>query len=303
MASESGGGGDDESCGTPAGAGPADAHEGARRGAAPTSWDDAELAERVRRDETEAFAELYRRFEPMLRALAVQARVPDDDAGATAMDALSHVAMRLRAGTGPAPSRLAAYLARVLYRLIKTGVRGELRHRRLELSVAEEAATGSAERVIREASSEYAMRACLGPGAEPTAGLTPALQRLAAALDLALDDAERRALRMLGDGVPQREIAASLGITHGAARTRITRLRQRLVRAAIAYASTAPPADAAEVRRLLRRAGVLDLGARQLPQLPPDARPPSASPLSSATTTSATPPPAPRRANTKETPR
>jgi RNA polymerase sigma factor (sigma-70 family) len=256
----------------------------------------------VRGDEREAFAELYRRFEPMLRGLALQARVPADEAGAAAMDALSHVAMRLRAGTGPAPSRLAAYLARVLYRLVKGGARGELRHRRLELSVAEEAAAGSTERVIRGVTSEYAVRACLGPGADAAVGLTPALQRLAAALDLALDDGERRALRMLGDGVPQREIAGALGITHGAARTRITRLRQRLVRAALAYASTALPADAAEVRRLLRRAGVLDLGARQLPHLPPDAHPPSP-PLTPASATSHATTHAPRRAATKETPR
>jgi RNA polymerase sigma factor (sigma-70 family) len=237
----------------------------------------------------------------MLRGLAVQARVPADEAGAAALDALSHVAMRLRAGTGPAPSRLAAYLARVLYRIVKTGARGALRHRALELSVSEEAAAGSAERVIRAASSEYAVRACLGPGAEAALGLTPALQRLAAALDLALDDPERRALRMLGDGLPQREIAEALGITHGAVRTRITRLRQRLVRAALAYASTAPPADAAEVRRLLRRAGVLDLGARQPPPL---ARPPEASgaPPTPLTAVPAVPHP-PRRAATKETPR
>ena len=269
----------------------------------PPAWSEAELAERVRQDDVAALAEFYRRFEPMLRGLAVQARVPADDAGSAAVDALSHVAMRLRAGAGPAPSRLAAYLARVLYRLLRTRARGELRHRRLELAVAEEAAAGSAERVIRGASSEYALRACLGPGAEAALGLTPALQRLAAALDLALDGPERQALRMLGDGVPQREIALSLGITHGAARTRITRLRQRLVRAALAYASTAPTADAAEVRRLLRRAGVLDLGARQpLPghHPPPDAHPPSA-PL--AASTGSTPAHAPRRAATKETPR
>ena len=289
MASESGGAG---------GARPRAWGDPAPAAGAPAAWDDAALAERLRRDEPEAFAELYRRFEPMLRGLAVQARVPAADAGAAAMDALSHVAMRLRAGTGPAPSRLAAYLARVLYRLVRSDARGTLRHRALELAASEEAAAGSPERVIRAASSEYAIRACLGPGAEAALGLTPALQRLAAALDAALDDGERRALRMLGDGLPQREIAEALGITHGAARTRITRLRQRLVRAALAYASTAPPTDAAEVRRLLRRAGVLDLGARQAAPRPPDARPPAPATPGSVPATHP-----PRRAATKETPR
>jgi RNA polymerase sigma factor (sigma-70 family) len=275
--------------------GPGGRASGTPAAGTPAAWDDAELTARLRDDEAPAFAELYRRFEPMLRALAVQSRVPADEAGAAAADALSHVAMRLRAGTGPAPSRLGAYLARVLYRLVRSGARGELRHRALELSVAEDAAAGSSERVVRATSSEYAVRACLGPGADAALGLTAALQRLAAALDLALGGDERRVLRMLGDGLPQREIAESLGITHGAVRVRITRLRQRLVRAALAYASTAPPGDAAEVRRLLRRAGVLDLGARQPPP-PPAAPPPQLAPASPAVHP-------PRRAATKETPR
>ena len=54
--------------------------------------------------------------------------------------------------------------------------------------------------------------------------------------------------------VPQREIAAWLGVSYAAAAQRICRLRQRLRASAARYVATLPAAERDEIARFLRRA-------------------------------------------------
>jgi DNA-directed RNA polymerase specialized sigma24 family protein len=80
-----------------------------------------------------------------------------------------------------------------------------------------------------------------------------ALEHLVDLLDQELTDDERQLLSWLGSWVPQSEIAEWLGISHGAARNRVMRLRERLKRAAIRCAAELSIAERRELERYLRR--------------------------------------------------
>jgi RNA polymerase sigma factor (sigma-70 family) len=217
--------------------------------------DDAALLDGMRAAATGAYRELYERYAPVLRALAQRLRPGDPATRDLADDVLTDTAERVRRDPTFAPERLPAYLAGALVRQIADATRRAHRRRAVEDGAAEDIA-GSAERVLRDVVSEYAVRACAGPAADPDAArLAPALGRLAAALGAACTPRERELLRLLADAVPQPEIARALGLTYGAARARIHRFRKRVWAWAAAYVASLPAAERAEVRRFLRRAG------------------------------------------------
>ncbi len=68
--------------------------------------------------------------------------------------------------------------------------------------------------------------------------------------------------------IPLRELAAELGVSHGAARVRLSRLRQRISKVAVDYVDSLPSAEQQEVLRFLRRANVPapNRPAEQLPR-------------------------------------
>jgi RNA polymerase sigma factor (sigma-70 family) len=248
--------------------------------------DDAAVLARMRLGDEDAWAEFYERFMPMLRLLARRLRRHDEGAEQLAEDVLTDVADRLARETTPAPARLAAYLAAAFTRRLADAVRTACRRRALEARAAEDV-SGSAERVLRDVVSEYAVRASAGPGREgdlPDARrLAPALARLAAALGDACTAEERVLLRLLADRVPQPEAARELGLTYGAARARIHRFRKRVWRWASAYVAELPEHERAEIRRFLRRAGgAAALVADSVPPHPSPRRRAAAPPETSA---------------------
>jgi hypothetical protein len=109
--------------------------------------------------------------------------------------------------------------------------------------------------------SEYARRA--GGGGEPTP-LSPALERLAAALERGLSEVERQLAVWLSHCAPQREIAAWLGIAYKAAAKRIERLRARLQSAALRHLETAEGDERRELLTFLGRASLAPGPAAEL---------------------------------------
>ena len=217
--------------------------------------DDAALLVGMRAGDERAHVELYARHVPLLRNLARRLRPGDASVAEIADDVLSDMADRCRREETFAPASLPAYLAGAFVRRLADVERRAHRRRALEDRAAEDVA-GSVERVLREVVSEFAVRACAGPGADHDDGrLAPALARLAGSLGDACSADERVLLRLLADGVTQPDIARELGLSYGAARTRIHRFRKRIWAWAAAYVAELPASDRAEVRRFLRRAG------------------------------------------------
>ena len=225
---------------------------GARRA---RRWTDAALVTAMRRNEPGAFRELFERFAPLIAALARIHRHPATDVDERVTEFLDDAAMRLCLPTTPLPRSLAAYLATSFRKRSLNAARDLQRRMRLRDGCSLEAG-GLAERVVPSAVSESAVRASYGPGLE-IPPLAQAIERLAAELERGLSADERRVLGWLGQRVPQREIAAWLGITHGALRVRVTRLRARLRDAAFRYADRLDGDERAEIDRFFHRIDVV----------------------------------------------
>jgi DNA-binding CsgD family transcriptional regulator len=122
-------------------------------------------------------------------------------------------------------------------------------------SAVDDETGGKSEGVVRQLASDASLRAASPGGEGGEERLSRALQGLTDALDGVLTDEERQMLAWLGERVPQREIAAWLGIAHGTARQRVSRLRARLHRVATDYVATVrDQAERLELTRFLRRA-------------------------------------------------
>jgi RNA polymerase sigma factor (sigma-70 family) len=212
---------------------------------------DAALLEGMRRGESAAYEEYLLRFQPILLDQARRARIPGAEREECVLEVLSDVAVRLALPDAPTPRSLAAYLVTSFRRRHLNALRDDARRMRREeaasLLAEEESGAGAA------ACSEGTRRASRGPAWEEV-GPAPALDRLARALDAELTEAERLVLVWVSHHVPQREIAAWLGVSYAAAAQRICRLRQRLRASAARYVATLPAAERDEIARFLRRA-------------------------------------------------
>jgi RNA polymerase sigma factor (sigma-70 family) len=218
-------------------------------------WSDAALVAAMRRNERGAFREFFERFAPLIAALARSHRLPATDPDERTIEFLDDVALRLCLPTTALPRSLAAWLAASFRRRSLNGARDIRQRRRLRDGCAIDTG-GFAERVVSSAVSENAVRSSYGPATD-AATLSPALERLALELEHGLSPDERRLLAWLGQRVPQREIAAWLGTTHGALRVRVTRLRARLRDAAFRHADRLAGDERAEIDRFFRRIDVV----------------------------------------------
>ena len=111
-------------------------------------------------------------------------------------------------------------------------------------------------------SSEHAVRVSGLP--EDTPSLSPALRRLAAALEAPLTDEERLLVVWMSRLVPHPEIAAWLGIARKTAAKRIERLRERLQLAAFAYLERVDGDERRELLIFLDRAALASKPAARL---------------------------------------
>ena len=212
---------------------------------------DTALVTAMRSGSPGAFGEFFQRFAPLLMAYARTLRVSPSECDERVTEFLDEMAMRLARPLVPVPRSLAAYLSSAF----RMRARNTRRDRRCREQLQQEYSvdvSGGGERVLAATSSENAIRSSRGPGWEPPV-LASAVERLALELERGLRDDDRQLLGWLGQRVPQREIAAWLGITHGALRVRVTRLRARLREASLRYAYRLDGADRAEFERFFHR--------------------------------------------------
>jgi hypothetical protein len=211
---------------------------------------DRALLERMRKRDGGALREFAKRFYPLLsreaRGLGVQTSLRDEIVLQCLDDSLTTL-LRARA---PVPRSLAGYLCSALRHDVINARRDERRRsRRYARAVSE--ASGN-EWVVAEACSEDSLRASAGQQSEAPS-LSPALERLAAALLEGLTSEERSILTWLGHWVPQRVMAEWLGKSYGAMRVQVVRLRARLKQVATRHAGTLAADEQREMTRFFRR--------------------------------------------------
>lgn len=220
---------------------------------------DAALVAALRCQDEGALREFYLRFRSALIGTAARLGVPPGDRETAADDCLADVAVHLITTGGPPPQSLPAYLARSLRNRILNDARARARAERRELDVPD----GPADPALA-GSSEHALRAA---GALESVPLSPALERLAAALEHELDQDERLLVVWMSNCAPPRDIARWLGIAYKAAAKRIERLRGRLQAVALRHIETTDDDERRELLGFLGRASLAPRAAARLAAL------------------------------------
>ena len=218
---------------------------------ASAQWSDAELLARMRREDETACREFFLRFRLVLareaRRLGVQPALREEMVD----DCLGDAALELMEADATLPLSLEAHLLGALRHRVWNARRARRRRERRE-DLAVDDAPGTGERVVPATCSQDALDACAGKGADRPA-VAPTIERLAAVLDTKLTEEERTLVRWLGEWVPQTTIATWLGVSFGAARVRVHRLRQRLRIVALKYAAGLNATERRELDRFLER--------------------------------------------------
>ena len=225
---------------------------GRRRRADYAALNDRALLEVMRVDHR-AFQEYFDRFHRILLHYARRAGFPSEQCDEFVEELLDDVALELIRSTGPLPRNVRHYVIGCFRHRFFATKRARLRRRRW----VREASSGFAYAVedasdATAAASEESLRASQGPDWEEQP-LPPGLRRLATALSAGLSADERRIVVAVSENVPQRQIAAALGLSYAALRKRLERLRMKLVDAADRCLATMSPAELEGVQRLQRR--------------------------------------------------
>ena len=213
------------------------------------TWEQ-DLVAGMRRDEPEAYREFFRYFRPLLIAEARRLRIQPALWQELADECLDDVAMRLRRYTTPIPRSLAPYLVRAL-RIHRLALRRDERRRADGEGDGDRSETDPAA-PLTSALSQDTLRASAGPDREPTPAST-ALERLASMVEEGLSREEELLLSWVSRYVPQSDVAQWLGISHGAARNRVMRLRARLKEVALQHVATFTGRERDELREFFRR--------------------------------------------------
>jgi DNA-binding Lrp family transcriptional regulator len=213
----------------------------------------------IRRGDERAIRDLFLMYAPLLRDQARKMSVPPSECRTFVETLLGDVAIHL-AESDVAPRELARYLVSALRNRVRTRHRDESRQdARKEVGYAEYGQ--STERIVAECHSEYGMRNAQQPGTDGDVPLRSAIAKLAMKSACELTPEELTMMMGVGRHVPLRDLAEQLGITYGAARVRLSRLRARFLKLALQYLRTLEETEAKEMERFFRRAGVLERNA------------------------------------------
>jgi DNA-directed RNA polymerase specialized sigma24 family protein len=218
---------------------------------------DGALVAALRCEDEGALREFFLRFRPGLLQVAGRCGVDPGERETLVDDCLADVAVRLIASDAPPPQSLPGYLARSLRNRWLNQVRSRERaERRGRGEVPEQDAP------LAAGSSEHAVR--VSAPADEAPSLSPALLRLAAALEAPLTDEDRLLVVWMSRLVPHAEIAGWLGIGPKAAAKRIERLRERLQLAAFTYLERVEGDERRELLSFLDRAALAPKPAARL---------------------------------------
>jgi DNA-directed RNA polymerase specialized sigma24 family protein len=214
----------------------------------------AELLAAIHRGDEAAIGELFLRFATLLRDQARQMGVDPAERDEVVTTLLDDVVIHLMENQ-LAPRSLAKYLVAALRNRARNRYRDMNRRRSAEGAGYSELGMGG-QRVVAECHSDYGIQASKSAEYEESLPLRSAISKLAkrSARDLTRD--ETIMLVGVGRHIPLREMAEQLGVTYGAARVRLHRLRERFRKLASQYIVTLKPDEKREIERFFLRAGV-----------------------------------------------
>lgn len=191
-------------------------------------------------------------YVPLLRDQARKLGVAVEERDELATTVLGDVVLHLQRSANP-PRDFVRYLVGALRNRARNAHRDRQRIAQTQ-EYAYSDIGGGRERIVAECHSEYGIRSSAGAAGD--APLRSAIQMLAVMSADALGDDDLSLMVGLSHHVPLRELAEQGGITYGAARVRVHRMRERLHKLAMKHVASLEGEDRGELVRFLRRAGV-----------------------------------------------
>jgi hypothetical protein len=214
---------------------------------------DRALVDALRCRDGEAIEEFMRRYQALVLVQARRLRVAPEERTTWAIELLYQVASALARDATSRPRALAPYLVTACKRKAVDEWRSRLTRERWEVQCADETGAPS-QRVVAGTCSEDSVRSTYGPDWEP-AHIPVVLERLVSVFEKGMSTEERQLLSWVGQRVPYTLIGEWLGISRSGAVKRVTRLRERLLEAALRFGASLDAADLPDLARFLRRAG------------------------------------------------
>ena len=208
----------------------------------------------IRRGEEAAMRELFILYAPLLRDQARKMSVPAAECDQLVMTLLDDVVLHLVEVELP-PRELARYLVSSLRNRARNRHRDENRHQSTNETAYSEFGD-AAQKIVAECHSQYALEAALPADEERRSPLRSAIAKLAAKSAGELSQEEIIMIVGVGRHIPLRDLAEQLGMTYGAARVRLSRLRERFLKLAIQYVGSLASTEKREIERFFRRADI-----------------------------------------------
>jgi len=149
------------------------------------------------------------------------------------------------------------HLARYFVAALRNRARNRHRNAERRLIARDRASCQRAEtseRIVAESHSDYGLRAAMPDAAEASLPVSAAIARLAKMSATKLNREDMIMMIAVGRHMPLRDIANQLGISYGAARVRLHRLRARFGKLAVEYVQTLKSDERSEIERFFRRA-------------------------------------------------
>lgn len=209
----------------------------------------------VRRDDDGALRQLFIFYSPLLRDEARRMGLGPGDRREMVTTVLDDVVMRLQASSA-VPANFIRYLVVALRNRVRDGVR-QSRRSAVRSEDALSMSGPSGQRVVAECHSAYGLRTSQPADADDVQSLRLSIWKLAVFSAKALSAQDASLMMGLGRQMPLQDLAALEGITYGAARVRVSRLRERFRKLAAQHLSTLGPAERRELEQFFRRAGVV----------------------------------------------
>lgn len=215
----------------------------------PTS---AKLVAGIHDGDERAIREFFLLYAPLLRDQARKLGIDADDREEMVTTLLDDVVLHLMEHR-LAPRPLARYLVAAFRNRARRHHRDFNRHDASR--TAAYSGLGSAQQqVVAECISEYT--AGISAGYEDAPPMRAVIATLARRLESELTPDELRMIVTVGRHMPLRETADQLGISYGAARVRMHRLRERFRKIGSQYVASLPPDDRRELEKFFQRAQV-----------------------------------------------
>ncbi|HEX6629076.1 MAG TPA: sigma-70 family RNA polymerase sigma factor [Gemmatimonadaceae bacterium] len=197
-----------------------------------------------------AIREFFLLYAPLLRDQARQMGVDADDREEMVTTLLDDVVLHLMEHR-LAPRDLARYVVAAFRNRARRHHRDLDRHD-ASRNAAYSALGGAQQQVVAECISEYT--AGISAGHEDASPLRSVIANLARHLESELTPDEMRMIVAVGRHIPLRETANQLGISYGAARVRLHRLRERFRTIGSQYVTSLEPDEKCEIEKFFHRA-------------------------------------------------